>query len=593
MKILLLHPNDPADGGAWSREPWDLVIDIGFAGSEAYASYSRILHSTVLSIHQFARHPESYRWVNDAFERGRGRVIDDMGLDWWEILAMQSYQHLHTLYLLRELRREICTERVELVASRPHPATRLAEQVFGVSARYFVTGGEGRLRMAMHSLRSVRKLRLAQIAEIALDKWDSRYRFRRQFAKPADTRLTEPCVLLPSAYSNVTRSVLEYASQLPHRKFLLVTTRQNAVPDQAPANVDVRSLATYVRGENLALGEESALQEAWRALARQLQSEDEHFRSTADAGVWDYFPAHLQHGLLLRDAWAHILQREPIAGVLCGDDLNHHTRLPLILAHSWGLNALYCSHGALDLGLFFKKPYAGVFLVKGQMERDYLERAADIERESIFVGAPGKSISTDARTGEAVVFFSQPYEVSGGRCESIYREIVPCLHSVARATQRKLIIKLHPFESKWMRQKLVNRVLGGRDLADVEVIDRVSADEVFSLAWCGVTVNSSVAVEGALNDIPFFLCGWLDFTGDGYLEQFARFGVAQVLQSSADIERIPQLVSDFRPDPAKMRRLWQEADTAQLDKLMFGARMRDTTYASVKSHSATVRVSGS
>ena len=101
MKILLLHPEDAAEGGAWSREHWDLVVDLGFAGIEAYARYSRTLNSRFLSIHQFARHPESYRWVNQFLERGRGRLFDRRGLDWWEILANESYQDLHILYLFR------------------------------------------------------------------------------------------------------------------------------------------------------------------------------------------------------------------------------------------------------------------------------------------------------------------------------------------------------------------------------------------------------------------------------------------------------------------------------------------------------------
>jgi hypothetical protein len=87
-----------------------------------------------------------------------------------------------------------------------------------------------------------------------------------------------------------------------------------------------------------------------------------------------------------------------------------------------------------------------------------------------------------------------------------------------------------------------------------------------------VTVDSSVAVECALNQIPFFLCGWLDFTGMGYLEQFARYGVAKVLHTPEDIEHIPRMVGDYRPDSAVLERLCHQADPKQLDEAMFGAR---------------------
>jgi len=54
------------------------------------------------------------------------------------------------------------------------------------------------------------------------------------------------------------------------------------------------------------------------------------------AGLWDYFPENLETGLRLREAWKRLLECEPVKGVLCGDDLNYHTRLPLILARRSG-----------------------------------------------------------------------------------------------------------------------------------------------------------------------------------------------------------------------------------------------------------------
>jgi hypothetical protein len=75
-----------------------------------------------------------------------------------------------------------------------------------------------------------------------------------------------------------------------------------------------------------------------------------------------------------------------------------------------------------------------------------------------------------------------------------------------------------------------------------------------------------------MHDIPFFLCGWLHFTADGYLEQFARYGVAEVLQSPEDIDRIPQMVADYRPDPARRQRIWQAVSPKRLDALLFAER---------------------
>lgn len=574
MKILLLHPEDAAEGGTWSRENWDLIVDLGFAGTEAYARYEQSLKTRVLSVHQFARHPEGFRWVNQLFERGRGKLLDRRGLDWWEILANEAYQDVYMLYLFRQLQRELCSGQVELIASRPHRFTRIAEQVFGSPVRYFQLDRVGFVQRGLHALRSVRKLRPAQIAEIAFDKCDAGYQVRRHFKKHLRAHGERRCVLLPSAYSNVTRSVLAYASQLPDRKFLLIGTRRNAIPKRTPLNVTVGSIAGYVRSKEKIRLEVSGLLQAWTEFSSRMRAEDQEFLCTENAGVWDYLPAYLQQGLLLRDAWSEVLQSQPVTAVLCGDDLNYATRLPLILAQNEGLNAVYCSHGAMDSGFFFKKPYADSFLVKGDMERDYLERASAIGRGRILVGAPGDGVPLprEPRTAEAIVFFSQPYEVIGGRADAIYQQIIPRLNSVAIATKRRLIIKLHPFESTQARRVLVNSVLGDTDRREVEVIGGVAPERVMSRAWCGLTIDSSVAVECAMHGIPFFLCGWLNFTADGYLEQFARFGVAEVLQSSEEIDRIPQMVADYRPDPVRRQRIWQAVDPKQLDALLFAER---------------------
>ena len=572
MRVLLLHPEDSIDGGAWSRERWDLIVDLGYASRGTYADWSRLAKTKVVSIYEYAGQIEGYRWVNQIFELGRRRLLDRAGLDWWDILAMEKYQDLHTVYKFRQLQREVGTGRTEVAATRPHTSAAIGEQVLGGPLRLFGREKSSTLNRMTRAFRSARNLRPGQISEIVLDKWDSDYRLRGYWAKDARANAQEPCVLLPSAYSNVTRSVLAYAAQLPSRKFLLVITRKNASPSIVPANVKVVSLAAYVQAAAATRNEATELKQEWAFFCEHMQEESADFRAAAKAGVWNYLPEHLEQGLHLREAWTCLLQSEPVSGVLCGDDLNYHTRLPLILAHRTGLSAVYCSHGALDGGFLFKTPYADSYLVKGEMERDYLQKAAAIAADQIILSAPGPNRSVQQQSGEALVFFSQPYEVIGGRAEAIYREIIPRLYSVASASRRRLIIKLHPFESKRVRQKVVKLALPASKVDEVEILEGVEAQSVIARAWCGVTVDSSVAVECALSHVPFFLCGWLDLTGIGYLEQFARYKVAHVLRTPEEIERIPALVADYRPDPDILQRLWREADPNQLEEVMFGAR---------------------
>jgi hypothetical protein len=573
LRVLFLHPEDSPWDDAWSRSHWDLIVDLGFASSYTYEEWSRSSGARVLSIHQFAGQTEGYRWVNQLLEPGRGRLLDRMGLDWWEILAVWSYQNLHALYLLGQLRPEIANGQIVLVASRRHLFTTLLEQMLGRPVRYLKVESRGPMRTVARMLRSARRLRPAQIGEIAFDKWDTDYRVRRHLRKHKRANLADPAVLLPSAYSNVTRSALAYAALLPHRRFLLATTRRSAIPTRLPDNVAIAPLSAYAAPSSVTHEQTVELRRSWEEFRRTTLAEVNELRYAADAGFFDYFPAHLEHGLRLREAWKRLLESEPVKGVLCGDDLNYHTRLPLILAQKSGVNALYCSHGALDGGFLFKMPFADSYLVKGEMESDYLQHACTIDKEKIRVGAPGSNPSAGqgGQRDGPLVFFSQPYEVDGGRIEEIYRELLPRLLRAAHSSGRKMIIKLHPFESMQARKALVTSILSKVDRDQVEFVSGVPPEEVMSRAWCGVTVDSSVAVECALRKIPFFLCGWLDFMGWGYLQQFERFGVGRVLNTPESIEQIPEMVAGYRSGPST-ERIWHEGDPTQLDEIMFGAR---------------------
>lgn len=577
MKILLLHPEDSPTDGPWGGSRWDLIVDLGFASAFTYEPWTRRLGARVLSIYEFAGQGESYRWVNQVLDHGRGRLFDRMGLDWWEILAVCSFHDLQAMYLAKQLIREIDINSSEIVATRPHPFTRILEQIVGRRIQYLEEARRGPWRSMTRMLRSARRLRLEQVFEIAGDKWDADFHLRRHLNRHGRARLSEPAVMLPSAYSNVTRTVLAYAEQLPHRRFLLVTTRRSALPRSLPTNVTLAPLAAYAVPSANTEAEAAELRNAWQNFLHTTVTEVEELRHAAAAGFWNYFPPFLENGLRLREAWKNVLDSEPIQGVLCGDDLNYHTRLPLILAHRGDWQAVYCNHGALDGGFLFKLPFADAFLVKGEMESDYLRRARYIDPGKIHIAAPGSGSFAKGEPDEepvspdgAIVFFSQPYEVEAGRASTIYAELLPHLHSVARRTGRKLIVKLHPFESLSERTALVASILPKEALAAVEIVSRVPVEDVMARAWCGIAIDSSVAVECSLRGIPFFLCGWLDFMGVGYLQQFARFNVTQVLDAPEKIEGIPEMVAAYRNSPAAMQRLWLPADPVQLEQILFG-----------------------
>jgi hypothetical protein len=573
MRVLFLHPEDSPFRGPWTRERWDLVVDLGFASAHTYEEWARSLRARVLSLRQFAGQTESYRWVNQVLQYGRGRLLDRHGLDWWEILGTQRFQDLQALYLVNQLCLEMDRDDVQFSASRSHRLIRIIEQVFRLPVQCFQDPDGSSLRRMRRMLRSAQNLRRSQIVEIAFDKWDAGYRIRRYATRHRRAKLVDNAVVLPSAYSNVTRTVLAYAKQLPHRSFLLVTTRRNALPGRLPENVVTAPLAAYASPATSIRAELAELTEASRDLLRAMPADAEQFQQTVRAGLWDCFPGQLEIGLLLREAWMRLLAAEPIIGVLCGDDLNYHTRLPLLLARGRGLNSVYCSHGALDGGFLFKASLADSYLVKGRMEGDYLQQVSNVGADRVWVAAPGKN--TDAAPGDhsqgMLTFFSQPYEVEGGRADVIYQELLPRLYSTAQQVGRRLVIKLHPFESLRARKALVKEILPGTARRYVDVLSDVSPEQVISRAWCGVTVDSSVTVECTLKKVPCFLCGWLDFGGMGYLRQFARFGAGIVLDAPADIECIPDKVAEYQADRATAESLWQEADPMRLDEIIFRA----------------------
>ena len=84
-----------------------------------------------------------------------------------------------------------------------------------------------------------------------------------------------------------------------------------------------------------------------------------------------------------------------------------------------------------------------------------------------------------------------------------------------------------------------------------------------------------MALQCAAQGIPVFLCSWLRDTSSGYLEQFARFGIGQVLESAAELSEIPRLL-EMKGKAVELRpNLWPTMDPAQLRDLL----LRTTSFS--------------
>lgn len=101
MKILLIHSEDDPANGPWASLAWDHVVDLGLGGKDSYARWSSQLRCPVASLSLMRNGSEDFRRVRNLLGVGCGRLIDEHGLDWWEIMSILLHGELETLLLLQ------------------------------------------------------------------------------------------------------------------------------------------------------------------------------------------------------------------------------------------------------------------------------------------------------------------------------------------------------------------------------------------------------------------------------------------------------------------------------------------------------------
>jgi hypothetical protein len=354
---------------------------------------------------------------------------------------------------------------------------------------------------------------------------------------------------------------------LPDSDFRLVTTRQSGWVAEAPKNVTVAKLASYAHGDS-SRNEFASLLERWNQLNRDLMR-NRILSVLIRSGALDCFPKFLRDGLMVRDAWLQVFEREPVCAVLCADGANLPTRIPLLIAAQHGLPAVSCHHGALDGRHRFRPRQDRLFLAKGRMEQDHL-RNCGVPACCVEVGAPRTTACTTIpkATARSIVFFSEQYEVLGGRALEFYRDVLPPLADLAVRNNRGLVIKLHPAESLRERKALAKSVLSEQQFKNAAFITGPLTEELLESIWFAVTVISTTAVDCAIRGIPAFLCAWLEYSNYGYAEQLIKFGAGERLSSPEEIATIPGRLKTF--SPPKSSDLWQPIRPEQLQELLSG-----------------------
>jgi hypothetical protein len=574
MKVLLVHPDDSPLEGVWSRSRWDLVIDLGWAGEAAYREWGRKLGCSVRGFYGFGRGPEDFRRIAEILSPGLGILVDELGLDWWEILA--PLRLLEMLQLVIVKRVAWAVDKAELVGTRQHPMAELVGIAAGRGVQWMESRNDWPLTRALRTAgKALSRLSPGQILQVALDKWDMDFRLRARVTR-SSSLTTNSAVLLPSSYSNVTRMLNAYAKLLPERRFLLVTTRKSGDMAGLAGNVHKRSLAGYapVTISEATRNEARVLEERWAGMGEGPRSESKELEWAKERGWFGGIGGSFERWLRVRDAWREVLRNEQISAVLCGDENNPMNRIPVLLARERKLRTVHCDHGALNVLLPLRKPACDTYLVKGEMERDFMERtfaaASRIEQGAPEAETSDRSGDTSKKAGN-VVLFSEQYELTQGRTRILYDEVLPRLCVIARMHGRRVKVKLHPFESAASRRRIVRSVLQAADRAIVDVVQGALTKELLADIWFAVAVESSVAVDCAIRSIPCFLCSWFIAPLVGYGEQFLRYGAARGLDSPQEIVRIPEMLRDFEISREVQRRLWNPIAAGRLEKLLQGS----------------------
>jgi len=552
MKILLVHPDDSIDVGTWAGIRWDFAVDLGWSGRHWYAEQTRRLGFRVFSMYDLLDHAQHRDRIRQLLALGLGQLVDSQAVDWWDLFSPNLYEPAEQLLLLSALVEHI-PAKAEIFATRPgflRKALSLLLRRAGKSSEIKSFLPERRPRaiqeISRRYLRAAVTLRPAQIIEICFDKWDLDYRVRRHFAR-SQSAASSSVTLLPSAYGNVSRSQIAYARMLPHRQFLLVVTRRNGLLPEPPANVNVRQLAAYAPGRSRVRDAEFAqLLMRWRDVERLVLEPSAIFSVARELKVFDGFAEFLKRILRVRDAWRNVLALEPVTAVLSADENNPTTRLPILLASAAKVPTVFCDHGALNMSFAIRRAASDKYLLRGQMARDYSVEWCGLAREKVIVGAPLDAHGSEAKPGQItkdwIVLYSEAYELLPGRTHVFYAEVLPELCSLARRTNRKVVIKLHPFESGRERKAIVDKVLTAEQRNLVQLREGPMTPDLFERAWCSVTVESSVAVESTTHGVPCFLCSWLDVSWYDYGKQYAKFHAGYQLHSPEGIRKIPQLV---------------------------------------------------
>src|SRR5579862_467013 len=107
MKVLLVHPDDSLESGAWAETRWDLAVDLGWSGRYVYSQQTERLGIRAFSIYDLLPHDQHRFRLRELMAVGLDQLVDSESIDWWDIFSVYPSQHLEQLLLLSALAEQI------------------------------------------------------------------------------------------------------------------------------------------------------------------------------------------------------------------------------------------------------------------------------------------------------------------------------------------------------------------------------------------------------------------------------------------------------------------------------------------------------
>jgi hypothetical protein len=167
-----------------------------------------------------------------------------------------------------------------------------------------------------------------------------------------------------------------------------------------------------------------------------------------------------------------------------------------------------------------------------------------------------------------LTFFTEPYGSDGWRVEEVYRDLLPGLRALADSRALRLVLKLHPFESVEGHRRLLRKIVSREEVTRIHILAGPISPELWRNTRLAIATQSTVAMEAAVFGIPVFLCGWLRSPWTRYIQQYVRFGIGHVLESSRELSEIPQMSRMPAPESS---RVWHTISPKQFHGWLAGS----------------------